>query len=442
MSTQKYSQIALTALAPYPNNARTHSDEQVDKIAKSLQEFGFLNPVLVNKDNMIIAGHGRVLAAKKLGLEKVPCVRVEGLTDEQIRAYILADNRLAEDAGWDQEILKAELQELKDNGFDISITGFGIDDISFDDIDFTDQDEGIEDLEEKAEEDPVAVSGTRYRLGDHILMVGDSTKPEDVKKLMGGATADLCVTDPPYNVALGWHLRPSEAKQLHRRTDGLVIENDYFENEADFIEFLRKAFENMKNALRAGGAFYIWMPSTHIGSFQAALEKNGLEMRELLIWVKNIFAFGRQDYQWRHEPCMYGWKEGAAHYFIDDRTKSTVFEKYNDIDGMTEQEAKDLLRRFYAESKTITTTLHENKPQRSELHPTMKPVALIERQIENSSKENDTVLDLFGGSGTTLIACENKHRKCYMMEFDQHYADVIIKRWEELTGKKAEALTE
>lgn len=440
MSTSKYSQIALTALAPYPKNARTHSDEQVEKIAKSLQEFGFINPVLIDSKNMIIAGHGRVLAAKKIGMDKVPCVRIEGLTDEQIRAYILADNRLAEDAGWDDDILKAELQELKDNGFDISLTGFSIDDISFEDIDFSDIDEGIEELEEKAQEEPQAVMGTRYKLGDHILMVGDSTKPEDVKKLMGGISADLCVTDPPYNVALGWHMRPSEAKQLHRRKDGLVIENDSFEDESKFIDFLTKAFSNMRTVLKSGGVFYIWLSSTHMQSFLQALENSGLQMREFLIWVKNIFSFGRQDYQWRHEPCIYGWKDGAAHYFTDDRTKSTVWEKLTDIDALTETQAKDILRKFYSERETPTTTIHENKPVKSELHPTMKPVALIEKSIENSSKENEVVLDLFGGSGTTLIACENKHRRCFMMEYDQHYADVIIKRWEDLTGKKAEKL--
>jgi len=440
MSTQKYDQIALEALAPYPKNARTHSADQVEKIAKSLQEFGFINPVLVDSKNMIIAGHGRVLAAKKIGLKEVPCVKVEGLTDEQIRAYILADNRLAEDAGWDDDLLKAELQELKDNGFDISITGFGIDDIGFDDIDFTEQDEGIEDLEEKAQEEPMAKSGTRYKLGDHILMVGDSTKPEDVKKLMGGISADLCVTDPPYNVAYQYNLSPEQIKKGKRRKDGLVVENDSFKIESEFIEFLTAAFGNIKAILKPGGVFYIWYPSNHVVSFQDALSRNELEVREQIIWVKNIFALGRQDYQWRHEPCLYGWKEGAAHYFIDDRSKSTVLEKLADIDSLTETQAKELLRRFYSESQTPTTTIHENKPVKSELHPTMKPVALIERQIENSSKEYEVVLDLFGGSGTTLIACENKHRRCYMMEYDQHYADVIIKRWEELTGKKAEVL--
>jgi len=428
MSTSKYSQIALTALAPYPKNARTHSDEQVEKIAKSLQEFGFINPVLIDSKNMIIAGHGRVLAAKKIGMDKVPCVRVEGLTDEQIRAYILADNRLAEDAGWDDDILKAELQELKDNGFDISLTGFSIDDISFEDIDFSDIDEGIEELEEKAQEEPQAVMGTRYKLGDHILMVGDSTKPEDVQKLMGGISADLCITDPPYNVDYTGCTK-----------DELKIKNDNMEK-SKFINFLTAAFGNIKTVLKQGGAFYIWLPSWYITDFIQGLENNGLQMRELLIWVKNVFALGRQDYQWRHEPCIYGWKEGAAHYFVDDRTKSTVFEKLNDIDSLTEMQAKDILRKFYSERETPTTVIHENKPVKSELHPTMKPVALIERQIENSSKENEVVLDLFGGSGTTLIACENKHRRCFMMEYDQHYADVIIKRWEDLTGKKAEKL--
>lgn len=428
MSTQKYSQIALTALAPYPKNARTHSDAQIAKIAKSIQEFGFINPVLIDKKNMIIAGHGRVLAAKQLGMDKVPCLRIEGLTDEQIRAYILADNRLAEDAGWDEEILKTELQELKDNGFDISLTGFGIDDIAFDDIDFSDQDGGIDDLEEKAQEDPIAISGARYQLGDHILMVGDSTKPEDVKKLMGGASADLCITDPPYNVD-------------YTGGTGMKIQNDNMP-ELKFIEFLAAAFGNMKAVLREGGVFYIWYSSSSIKSFLTALFESGLDVRQTLIWVKNTFTLGRQDYQWRHEPCLYGWKEGSAHYFTEDRTKSTVFEKYTDIDALTELQAKELLRRFYSERQTPSTTLHENKPTKSELHPTMKPVALIERQIENSSLENDIVLDLFGGSGTTLIACENKHRKCYMMEYDQHYADVIIKRWEELTGRKAELLTD
>ena len=290
MSTSKYSQIALTALAPYPKNARTHSDEQVEKIAKSLQEFGFINPVLIDSKNMIIAGHGRVLAAKKIGMEKVPCVRVEGLTDEQIRAYILADNRLAEDAGWDDDILKAELQELKDNGFDISLTGFGIDDIGFEDIDFSDMDEGIEELEEKAQEEPMAESGTRYKLGDHILMVGDSTKPEDVKKLMGGVQADLCVTDPPYNVSYSEKEQSLlKARPNKRAAKGELtgIENDTMKDE-DFLDFLTRVFINMGSVLKSGGVFYIWHAQTEAKNFILGVENAGLKVREHLIWVKII----------------------------------------------------------------------------------------------------------------------------------------------------------
>jgi site-specific DNA-methyltransferase (adenine-specific) len=422
---QKYGQIAIEALTPYERNARTHSEAQVEKIANSIREFGFLNPVLIDSKNMIIAGHGRVLAAKKLGYKEVPCLRVEDLTETQIRAYILADNKLAEEAGWDEEILRTELQGLKDEGFDITLAGFTIDDITCEDVDFSGEEEDINFAEEQLPPEPVSKKGDRYQLGDHILMVGDSTEGGAVKMLMGGIQADLCITDPPYNVDITGGTK-----------EELKIQNDNMD-QAKFIDLLQKAFKNVSSFLKPGAAFYIWLPSWYIGDFIYALEQSDLHMRELLIWVKNVFTLGRQDYQWRHEPCIYGWKEGAAHYFIDDRTKSTVFEKNIDIDAMTEEEVKDLLRRFYNENKTITTVIHEAKPARSDLHPTMKPVALIERQIENSSKEGDIVLDLFGGSGTTLIACENKHRKCRMMEYDERYADVIIKRWEEHTGRKA-----
>lgn len=221
----------------------------------------------------------------------------------------------------------------------------------------------------------------------------------------GSIEADLLLTDPPYNVALGHHMRPSEAKQLHRRTDGLVIDNDAFDNEEDFEEFLADAFSIAISHVRAGGAFYIWHADNMSHRFRAACARVGMQIRQNLIWNKNTFALGRQDYQWKHEPCLYGWKDGAAHYFVDDRTQSTV--------------------------------LDYDKPSRSEEHPTMKPVALISKQIENSTKPNETVLDVFGGSGSTLIACEQLGRKCYMMELDPHYCDVIIDRWEKLTGKEA-----
>lgn len=430
-------EVSLEKLRPYERNAKKHGPGQIEKLKASILEFGFLTPCLIDSDYNLIAGHGRVMAAKELGITSVPCVFIEGLTEEQRRAYILADNRLGELGEWDMELVSRELEALKENGFEIELTGFTFDDITNEDIDFSGLDDDADEIEKQIPPESNIERGTIFQLGEHRLMCGDSTKEEDVQKLMNGEMADLVVTDPPYNVALGHHMRPSEAKQLHRRTDGLVIDNDDFADEEEFIDFLSKAFINMRSVLKAGGVFYIWHGSTHTDSFKKALEDNGLQIRELLVWVKNIFAFGRQDYQWRHELCWYGWKEGAAHFFIEDRTKSTVFEKLLDIDSMTLEETRALLKKFYRESETMTSVLHENKPLASELHPTMKPVALIERQIHNSSREGEIVLDLFGGSGTTMISCENQRRKCRIMEFDPHYCDVIIKRWETLTGRKA-----
>lgn len=251
------------------------------------------------------------------------------------------------------------------------------------------------------------------------------------------------MTDPPYNVALGTEgghaLRPSEAKQLHRRTDGLVIANDSWEDDAEFIKFLKSAFENMMMSLRPGAAFYIWFASSKDPEFYAAAQQAGMEIRQQLIWVKSTFALGRQDYQWRHEPCMYGWKDGAGHYFTNSRTESTVVDDTPDLEHLSKADAIELLRAIY-EGAVATTAIHEKKPAASKLHPTMKPVALIGYQIANSSRKGETVLDLFGGSGTTLIACEQLGRKCRMMEYDPHYADVIIDRWEKFTGGKAERI--
>lgn len=251
--------------------------------------------------------------------------------------------------------------------------------------------------------------------------------------------ADLLLTDPPYNVALGHHQRPSEALQLRRRTDGLVIENDDMDEEA-FREFLRKALTAAKSRMRPGAAFYIWYADTSSLAFRTTCKEAGFEVRQNLIWAKSAFAMGRQDYQWRHEPCLYGWKEGAAHYFIDDRTQSTVYEDARpNFAKMKKEEMRELLENIYAD-KVSTTVLHEKKPSASILHPTMKPVPLIARLIKNSTKKGDIVLDPFGGSGTTLITCEQLKRKCAMVELDPHYCDVIIDRWEKLTGGTAQLI--
>lgn len=245
----------------------------------------------------------------------------------------------------------------------------------------------------------------------------------------------MVCTDPPYNVALGHHMRPSEAIQLHRRTDGLVIENDDMED-GEFVEFLRKAISAALENAREGAAVYIWFASSSTLSFYKAAELAGLQVRQEIVWVKSAFALGRQDYQWRHEPCLYGWKDGAAHYFKDDRTESTVIDNTPNFEKLKKEELIEYINKILEE----TSILYEKKPSRSELHPTMKPVKLIGRLITNSSRPGDAVLDPFGGSGSTMIACEQLNRSCYMMDIDPHYVDVIIDRWEQFTGQKAEKI--
>lgn len=427
---EKIEEIDITKLQPYKKNAKKHGKSQIEKIKASILEFGFLTPCLIDKDFNLIAGHGRLAAAEELGLKKLPCVFIEGLTEDQRRAYILADNRLSELGEWDMDLVSEELEELNKHGFDLELTGFEFDDITSDDIDFSDLDAQANKIEEELPEEPKTKPGDIYQLGDHVLMCGDSTKAEDVKKLMGNVEADLCITDPPYNIDY-------EGKTK----DALKIQNDSM-GENDFINFLCAAFSNMKSALKSGGVFYIWHPFAGTFEFISALNKSGMEMRQILVWVKNVFTLGRQDYQWRHEPCIYGWKEGAAHYFIEDRTKSTIFESKPNVDNLNEAEAKQLLKAIFCEMENYSTVIHEKRPTRNAEHPTMKPVNLIKRQIENSSKEGDLVLDLFGGSGTTLIACEEKRRRCRMMEYDPHYCDVIINRFEKLTGKTAKKVNQ
>lgn len=428
--TTEMVEVALSSLKPYERNAKLHPTEQIERLKESIREFGFISPCLIDSENNIIAGHGRVEAAKSLGLEYVPCVYVEGLTDAQRRAYIIADNRLTELGGWDMDVVGQEIAWLQDAGFNIDITGFTADDIFFDEIDVG--------FEEEPEPDPPAEAITKtgdiWQLGEHRLIVGDSTRPEDIAALMQDDRADLLLTDPPYNVALGVGDTPEVAKARHRRTDGLKIENDAMGTE-EFEDFLHSAFSNAASHMKEGAAYYCWYASTSQKSTQTALERAGLPPHQILIWVKNALVLGRQDYQWRHEPCFYGWKEGGAHYFIDARSLTTIFD---DLDNLTREEAIERLKEYSA----TTSAIYENKPTRSPLHPTMKPLGLFKKQIRNSSKEGDIVLDIFGGSGTTLIACEEMGRRCRIVEYDPRYATAIIHRWEEYTGCKAEKVDE
>lgn len=388
---RRYENVEIEKLKPYKNNARTHSDEQIEKIAKSMKEFGFINPVLVDGDLNVIAGHGRILGAKKLGMKEVPCLFIEDLTEEQKRAYIIADNRLAEDAGWDKELLKIELEDLKNMNFDITLTGFELEDFDFS----MEETEVIEDeFDETVPEEPTSKKGEIYKLGKHFLMCGDSTDINDVEKLMNGVKADMLLTDPPYNVD-------------YEGGTGLTIQNDNMDDET-FREFLRVSFFNANSVMKEGAVFYIWHADSEGYNFRGACHDIGWKVRQCLIWCKNTLVMGRQDYHWKHEPCLYGWKEGASHLWASDRKQTTVLEF--------------------------------DRPSVSKEHPTMKPVGLFDYLIKNNTKKDDIVLDLFAGSGTSIIACEQNGRIAYSMELDPKYVDVIISRWEKLTGQQAERI--
>ena len=421
-------EVPINKLRPYTNNAKQHSEAQVEQLKNSMREFGFITPCVIDADFNIIAGHGRIMAATALGMTKVPCIFVEGLTDEQRRAYILADNRLTELGEWDRLLLSAELNQLKDDGFNIDITGFTIDDIMIEEIDFTEIDDAWSDAAEPDDEtpEPQAKRGDLYRLGNHFLLCGDATNAADVDKLLNGASMQLVVTDPPYNV--DYHGHPKERERI----------NNDNKDDGNFYAFLIDAFTNIYRALDPGRSFYIWHACMQTVNFMTAANETGLEPRQVLMWVKNHFVISRQDYNWRHEPCIYGWKDGAAHTFCDNHGLTTVFDKKMQIDDMSGDQAKEMLKRILDN----TTAIYEPKPMNSELHPTMKPINLIKKLIENSSKPGEKVLDLFGGSGTTLIASEQTERVCYMMELDPAYIDAIIKRFETVTGKKAELISE
>ncbi len=433
---RRYENVKIEKLKPYENNARTHSEEQVEKISRSIKEFGFINPVLIDSNFGIIAGHGRVLGAKKLGMEEVPCLFVEDLTDEQKRAYILADNKLALDAGWDDEILRQEIKALADLDFDVSLTGFELEDFDFNqtDIEFEEDDY---DVEEKLPEIPKAKYGDIYQLGNHRIMCGDSTSQNDIDKLLDGAVMDLCVTDPPYNVNYG---SINESGYGKERDNGNKILNDNMDDESFYL-FLNAFYTQMMRVLKPGGAYYIFHADTEGYNFRKALMDAGGQVKQNLIWVKNALVLGRQDYQWKHEPCLYGWKEGVGHYFINDRTQTTVFEDKADLDKLSKEELKDMIKEII-EDKTPTTIIHEDKPLKNDVHPTMKPIKLISRLVRNSSKPGENVIDFFGGSGSTLISCEHLGRNCYSIELDPKYVDVIIDRWETLTGKTAVKIVE
>ena len=382
-------------LIPYARNSRTHSDAQVAQIAASIKEFGWTNPVLLDGENGIIAGHGRVMAAHKLGETEVPTIELSHMDENQKRAYIIADNKLALNAGWDNEMLMLEVKDLKDAGYDLGLTGFSLDELE--ELNPTVV-EGLVDEDEApaVPQEAKTKPGDIYKMGKHRLMCGDSTSIEHLERLCDGQDVDMWLTDPPYNVAY-------EGKTK----DSLTIQNDSMGDD-QFRQFLRDAYVAADAVMKAGAVFYIWHADSEGYNFRGAAQDAGWKVRQCLIWKKSSMVMGRQDYHWKHEPCLYGWKEGAGHLWATDRKQTTILEF--------------------------------EKPSRNGEHPTMKPVALFEYQMLNNTKGGDIVLDSFGGSGTTLIAAEKNGRIARLMELDPKYCDVIVKRWEEFTGKKAELI--
>ena len=384
----------IDSLVPYINNARKHSDEQIDAIAGSIKEFGWTNPILVDGDNGLIAGHGRLLAARKLGMAKVPVIELAHLSELQKKALIIADNKLALNSDWDNNLLMIELQELDSEDFDLSVLGFDQDELDalLNPIEPT---TGLtdEDAVPDVPEEPKTKPGDIYILGNHRLMCGDSCNVTDMEKLANDRLVDMCLTDPPYNVAYEGGTK-----------EKLTIQNDSMDNDS-FRQFLRDAFVAADMVMKAGAVFYIWHADSEGYNFRGACFDTGWKVRQCLIWKKSSLVMGRQDYHWMHEPCLYGWKEGAGHLWATDRKQTTILEF--------------------------------DKPSRNGEHPTMKPVALFEYQLLNNTKGGDIILDSFGGSGTTLLAAEKNGRIAYVMELDPKYCDVIVKRWEDFTGKKA-----
>ena len=383
----------VAALVPFARNARTHSDEQVAQIAASIREWGWTVPVLIDEVGTIIAGHGRVMAAQRLGLTEIPVMVAAGWSDAKRRAYVIADNKLALNAGWDEQLLRLELGELKGLGVDLGLTGFG--ELELDGLLTGDDDGPDPDIAPELPVEPISRPGDLWICGEHRVLCGDATLRADVDRLLDGELADMAFTDQPYNVNYA-----NSAKDKLRGKNRPILNDALGEG---FEALLHAASANMLAVTK--GAIYICMSSSELDTLQKAFREAGGKWSTFVIWAKNTFTLGRADYQRQYEPILYGWKDGAEHYWCGARDQGDVW--------------------FF------------DKPVKNDLHPTMKPVALVERAIRNSSKSRDIVLDPFGGSGTTMIAAERTGRRARLMELDPRYVDVIVERWQGTTGQRA-----
>lgn len=420
-------------VVPYKKNPR-RNDKAVKPVAESIKKFGFKVPLVIDKDNVVVCGHTRLRAAKRLHLKQVPCIRADDLSDEEIKAFRLADNKTAEFAEWDADLLNGELLEI--TGIDMSSFGFDLPEPEPEEDGF-DVDAAVQEIIK-----PGTKPGMLYQLGAHRLLCGDSTKREDVECLLAGQQVDMVFTDPPYNVAYEGGTK-----------DKLKIQNDSM-SEVEFKNFLDAVFANYYASMKPGAPFYVCYASRSAVEFRQAIVESGLLLKQDLVWCKNTFTLGRQDYQWQHEPILYGWRPGAKHRFFGGRKLSTVIPDNYPVEVGQDAEGHQLIHINIGlktivlradnvaavDVDTVSSVIHVDKPARNAQHPTMKPIALCAKCIKNSSKQGESALDLFGGSGSTLIACEQINRQCYTMELDPVYCDVIVKRWEALTGKKAEVL--
>jgi site-specific DNA-methyltransferase (adenine-specific) len=413
-------------IIPYERNCQKH-DKNVQDIANSLRDFGYLKiSILIDENNVLIAGHGTVEAAKMLKWEVIPEVcRVMDMPEDMKKAYRIADNSSAKKAEWDFGNLDIELKSLE--GFNFNMTSYGLDyamvyenpDVDEDDI-------------PPAPEAPRTKRGDIYELGNHRLICGDSTSKEDIVRLMNGRTADMVLTDPPYNVDYGGGMN----KKTGQKREDRKIKNDHIGND-DFLAFLTAAFRAADTALKAGGVFYIWHSDSERYNFQSACNLTGWKVRQCLIWNKNTIVLGRQDYQWKHEPCLYGWKSGAAHYFVDSRRNRTIIDGGIDLKKLEKDELLSILQSIIEENEAVSTTvIDEDKPVRSEEHPTMKPVRLLALLINNSTRSGELILDPFGGSGSTMIAAHKYGRASCLVELDERFCDVIVTRYLKFAGQK------
>lgn len=416
--------VSLQDLKPYENNPRIN-DNAVDSVMNSIKEFGFKVPVVITKDNVIVAGHTRYKASKKLGLEKVPCIVADDLTEEQIKAFRLADNKVSELAEWDFKKLEIELSSI---ALDMSLFNFDMAELSTEIDKHKEVEEDNFNVDEALEEisTPIVKRGQLWKLGNHFLLCGDSTSKDDVRKLMNGNKANLVLTDPPYNMNYAGAGNTPKSKREKSK-----ILNDNLSDD-DFELFLINVNKALSDVMLDGASFYIFYKELGKGVFITSLEKGGLTFKQELIWLKNHLVLGGSKYQNIYEPCLFGCKGESISIWNGGRKQTSVIDS---IDMLNDIEVRNTLRELI---ETLDVdVIRENKQMVNDLHPTMKPLKLLAKFIMNSSNVNDIVLDVFGGSGSTLITCEQLNRQCYTMELDEKYCDVIIKRWEDLTGKKA-----